>query len=53
MSSQNMFLDQRMKGKESFPDTVPWRDTLACWFSVMWLSICTACRFGMREGQAA
>ncbi|OQW91308.1 MAG: hypothetical protein BWK78_05005 [Thiotrichaceae bacterium IS1] len=29
MSSQNLFLDQRMKGKESFPYTVPWREGLA------------------------
>jgi len=34
------------------PHRLPWRDSLACWWSVMWLSICTTCRFGMRQGQA-
>ncbi|OQW92069.1 MAG: hypothetical protein BWK78_02775, partial [Thiotrichaceae bacterium IS1] len=40
MSSQNLFLDQRMKGKESFPDTVPWRDSLVRWAKVGVLSAC-------------
>jgi hypothetical protein len=33
MSSQNVCLDQRMKGKEEFPYAGPGRETLAGWFS--------------------
>jgi len=51
MSSQNLFLDQRMKGKESFPYAVPWRDSFAGWLSEMWLTICTVCRFSSWQGQ--
>ncbi len=40
MSSQNLFLDQRMKGKESFPYTVPWRDSFVRWAKVGLLSAC-------------
>ncbi|OQW91637.1 MAG: hypothetical protein BWK78_04045, partial [Thiotrichaceae bacterium IS1] len=40
MSSQNVFLDQRMKGKESFPYTVPWRDSFVRWAKVGLLSAC-------------
>ncbi|OQW91157.1 MAG: hypothetical protein BWK78_05365, partial [Thiotrichaceae bacterium IS1] len=40
MSSQNLFLDQRMKGKESFPYTVPWRKSLAQWAKVGLFSAC-------------
>ncbi|OQW91411.1 MAG: hypothetical protein BWK78_04730 [Thiotrichaceae bacterium IS1] len=40
MSSQNLFLDQRMKGKESFPYTVPWREGLTRVVKVGVLSIC-------------
>jgi hypothetical protein len=34
MSSQNVFLEKRRKGKENFPDTVPWREGLVWWAKV-------------------